>query len=258
MLVCCCIGRAQDTLPNFSVVMRGERVVVSWVNPYQNCVQLNVQRSYDSLRFFNTVFTAASPNLPQNGYSEVKPPTSRIYYRIFYVLEGGTYFFTTSKKPVPDTATRTTVSVETIAEVKNQITVTVKNKNEIIAQIPGNEFRSFRDSILKQTKDTLFALNDSTIELRKFVPKEIWRPSHYVFTRRDGYVSIVLPDVKIKRYRIRFFEEDGTPLFDIAQVKEPMLVLDKSNFVHAGWFHFELYEDEKLKEKNKFYLPKDF
>ena len=34
-------------------------------------------------------------------------------------------------------------------------------------------------------------------------------------------------------------------------------VLDKTNFVHAGWFTYELYEDEKLKEKNKFQLQKD-
>jgi len=37
-----------------------------------------------------------------------------------------------------------------------------------------------------------------------------------------------------------------------------MLTLDKSNFIHAGWFKFELYEDGQLKEKNKLLIPKDF
>ena len=44
----------------------------------------------------------------------------------------------------------------------------------------------------------------------------------------------------------------------LRQVKEPLFTLDKSNFVHAGWYVFELFENDKLKEKNKFYLPKDF
>ena len=40
--------------------------------------------------------------------------------------------------------------------------------------------------------------------------------------------------------------------------KETALTLDKTNFYHAGWFTFELYNDEKLVEKHKFYLAKDF
>jgi len=34
--------------------------------------------------------------------------------------------------------------------------------------------------------------------------------------------------------------------------------LDKANFLHAGWFRFELYENGQLKEKHRFYIPKDF
>jgi hypothetical protein len=62
----------------------------------------------------------------------------------------------------------------------------------------------------------------------------------------------------VKSYSIKFFEEDNSPLFEVKQVKEASLVLDKANFLHSGWFKFELYEDGKLKEKNKFFIPKDF
>ena len=54
-----------------------------------------------------------------------------------------------------------------------------------------------------------------------------------------------------------FYEEDGTELFRIKTIKEPELILDKTDFIHAGWFSFELFEDDKLKERNKFYLSKD-
>jgi hypothetical protein len=78
-----------------------------------------------------------------------------------------------------------------------------------------------------------------------------------VFTNTNGYVTINLPLVKSHSYRLVFFDAEGAQLFDIKSLKEPELVLDKTNFVHAGWFTYELYEDEKLKEKNKFLLPKD-
>ncbi|MEI2708453.1 MAG: hypothetical protein V9E96_05470 [Chitinophagaceae bacterium] len=54
-----------------------------------------------------------------------------------------------------------------------------------------------------------------------------------------------------------FFEENGEELFQIKQVKENDLVLDKSNFYKSGWYYFELYEDEKLIDKNKFFVSKD-
>jgi hypothetical protein len=47
-------------------------------------------------------------------------------------------------------------------------------------------------------------------------------------------------------------------LFELKNINEPALTLDKTNFLHSGWFKFELYNDEKLVEKNKFYLAKEF
>jgi hypothetical protein len=79
-----------------------------------------------------------------------------------------------------------------------------------------------------------------------------------VYTNREGYVFINLPDAEGKKYNIKFFDGDNSLLFEIKNVKEKALTLDKANFLHAGWFNFELYNDEKLIEKNKFYLPKAF
>jgi hypothetical protein len=83
-------------------------------------------------------------------------------------------------------------------------------------------------------------------------------PSFYVYTNKDGYLFINLPDAAKKKYHIKFYEEDDSFLFELKEIKEPALTLDKTNFLHAGWFKFELYNDEKLVEKNKFYLAKEF
>ena len=61
-----------------------------------------------------------------------------------------------------------------------------------------------------------------------------------------------------KNYRLRLFDENHKQLFTIQHVTEPQLLLDKTDFMHSGWFYFELFEDNKLKERNKFYIPKDF
>ena len=256
---------SQDTLPRFSFLERGDRVVISWTNPYnEKLVQLNVQRSYDSLRNYSTIFSATSPELPQNGYTERKPPTSRVYYRIFYVVEGGTYFFTKPKRAgLPPPPQHTTGDDASARDIKAFIasdsgrTVTIKIK-DVYKQIPASSFRSFRDSILKQTRDTLFAINDTLIAVNPYIAREHWKPSMYIYVNREGYINISLPLVHEKKYNVKFFEEDGSPLFEIHLVKDSPLILDKSSFIHSGWFLFELYEDNRLKEKNKFYLPKDF
>ncbi|HMX78495.1 MAG TPA: hypothetical protein PK841_10005, partial [Chitinophagaceae bacterium] len=59
-------------------------------------------------------------------------------------------------------------------------------------------------------------------------------------------------------YTIKFFDDNQTFLFELKELKERDFKLDKSNFVHAGWFHFELYDEGKLIERHKFYLAKDF
>jgi hypothetical protein len=47
-------------------------------------------------------------------------------------------------------------------------------------------------------------------------------------------------------------------LFEIKNIRQSGLTLDKTNFLRAGWFNFELYNEEKLVEKNKFYLAREF
>ncbi|MDB5205318.1 MAG: hypothetical protein JWR72_393 [Flavisolibacter sp.] len=90
------------------------------------------------------------------------------------------------------------------------------------------------------------------------IKKPDFVPSFYVYTNKDGYVFINLPDAEKQKYRIKFFEEDGEFLFEIKSIKQTGLTLDKANLVHAGWFLFELYNDDKLVEKSKFYLAREF
>ncbi|QEC45420.1 hypothetical protein [Pseudobacter ginsenosidimutans] len=134
----------------------------------------------------------------------------------------------------------------------------VKKKDSILFNIPEKGFKKFRDSIVYRTKDTMAFKNLDTIVLRPFIPREIYKPSRFVYTDKDGNVVIDLYDALKKDYEVKFFDEKQTPIFDIHKVKDPMLIIDKVTFLRSGWYRFELYEEGKLKETHKVFIPKDF
>jgi hypothetical protein len=207
------ISFAQDTLPSISVTQLGNKVLVSWVNPFNTVTTINIQRSYDSIKGFTTIGSVLNVKAANNGFVDSKEFIPPQYYRVFISFEGGTYLFTKSHRPVIDTAKK-------IAEIKE-----IKELNEIIKQAPPAQ--------------TYFV------------------PSKLVYTGKENNVIISLPDANKKKYSIKFFDEDGTPLFEIKKITEPLLTLDKVNFIHAGLFNFEVYADGLLVEKHKFYIPKD-
>jgi hypothetical protein len=269
---------AQDTLPRFTLIAKpNNRNVISWTNPYRSISQIGIQRSPDSTRNFKTILTVPDPSVKQNGFADTKAPAPNMFYRIFIVLGSGKYFFTNSKRPVFDSSgtagevfliddnqrvrlsdSLSSREVRRIKEDPRPEKMYVIKRREMYINVPENNFRKFRDSILYNTKDTMMYVSVDTIIIKPFIQREIYRASRYVFTEKFGNVMIVLPDAARKKYSVSFFEENKKPLFEIKEVRAPSLTLDKSNFVHAGWFWFELFEDGKLKERHKVFIPKDF
>ncbi|MDZ4793535.1 MAG: hypothetical protein SGI83_04580 [Bacteroidota bacterium] len=213
-----------DTLPNFALKNVGNnRIIIGWVNNFTNIKQISIQRSYDSLSGYKTILTVPDPTTPQNGYVDAKATHGRMFYRIYIMLDKGVFLFSNAKRPELDTTFR-----------RSQL----PNNGDKFPMIDSVAMPNFNNN---KPKSTTFL------------------PSLHVYTNRDGYVRISLPgDEKSKKYSIKFFDNDETFLFEIKEVKEKDFKIDKTNFYHAGWFRFELYEDEKLIEKHKFYLEKDF
>jgi len=354
---------AQNPLPDLSVkeLTRG-KIQITWYSPERNCIQLAIQRSLDSNKNFRTIFSAQSPELMNNGFVDNKPPIGKAYYRIFYVQEGGSYFFTraimaeTQPAPVVQVPFRpmempkdlTAIylkkqllfrltkeeynhfkdSVNKTKDVLHRIDasavewrpaplpisrkdiVRIYQKDMLVAELGRKAYiqfsdsikeytndtlfaidpvrvqihtfipiargfvfiyrndsllqkldlffyRRFKDSIATTTKDTLFAKDNNRVDIHPFLPRYMWRQSQYIFTNSKGYVTVILPLVNRHKYHIIFYEEDGSEVFRIKTVKESEFILDKTDFVHAGWFSFELFEDDKLKEKNKFFLSRE-
>lgn len=133
----------------------------------------------------------------------------------------------------------------------------IKKRDTVIMQLPEKGLKKFRDSIVLKTKDTMTFKSVDTIVIKPFVPREVYKPSKYVFADNSGNVVIMLPEAKSNSYAVKFYEDDKTFIFEVKHIKEPYLVVDKTNFLHAGWFRFELFDDGKVKEQHKFFIPKD-
>lgn len=285
---------SQDTLPRFTVAAKGPgKILVSWHNRYQNVSQISIQRSTDSLKYFTTLLTVPDPTLPENGAMDNKASHPNYYYRLFIVLEEGKYLFTSSRRP----GTNTGVTAEAVKQdldeseailtrsdqrllfadpkgkpkvagpssikgnlrnIDVQHTFYIKKGDVVVGQLPGNRLRTFRDSLLAKTKDTLVFIDGDSVQIRPYVPKETYRVSPYVFTGKYGNIHLSLPDAGRRHYAVKFYDDNSKLLFELSAIKAASLIVDKSNFLHSGWFKFELYEDGQLKEKNKLFIPRDF
>jgi hypothetical protein len=189
-----------------------------------------------------------------------------MFYRLYILRDSGKYVFSVAKRPQTDTGFTNTSFIGTspiknlgdYARAGSERMIFVKSRDTLLGVIPVSILKRFRDSVNLQTKDTLLMKSSDTLVIRGYVAKEYFKPSRYIFTEKDGNIKIMLADASSRKYDVKFFEEDNSPVFEINHIRNPLVILDKTNFVHAGWFNFELYEDGKLKEKHKLYVPRAF
>lgn len=137
-------------------------------------------------------------------------------------------------------------------------TYIIKKADSVLGNLPESGLKKFRDSINLKTRDTIATIKTDTIYIRPFIPKEVFKLSKLIFMDKSGVLHLELPEAGRKNYRVKFFEEDKTPLFELKDIRDPLLLLDKANFQHAGWFLFEIYEADILIEKNRFFISRDF
>ncbi len=199
------------------------------------------------------------PRLPENGTVINRPGAGSAFYRIYLLYPKGKYQFTQSRfprtAPPPNPAPARTNQNKPNAVYKND---TANNT----ATAPTNRFDTIK--LARPQIDNLPELTPGQkIDLKKVNRKQIepdrFLPSKHVFAHRDGYAFIDIPkDWDLSQVEIRFFAENGEPLFDLKNPEIRTFRVDKTNFYRAGWQEFEIWLKGKLVEKNKFYLPLEF
>ena len=227
LLGCTLAAKAQDTLPHFQVLRSNGTIVVAFVNPYLTAHQINVERSHDSTRNFTTIYGLSDPHKGIYTFRDSKRPNDSMYYRLFIQLEGASYSFTISQRP---------------SEV-------------IVPPLPVPQGATPAAAASAAQAQVNAALE--TIQAPPVHKKPEWEPSTHVFTDDYGNVRLEFPLLKGKRYGVRFFDDQDHFLFELSDIREIPLTLEKVNFLHAGWFYFELLVDGVVQEKNKFLLTRD-
>ncbi|PSL29894.1 hypothetical protein [Chitinophaga ginsengisoli] len=231
--------KAQTTItppvfPNFSALIKTGKIQLEMLSGFRDVKFIGVQRSLDSVLNFSTIGLVASPNDLRIGYQDVKPLPGSNYYRLFIQFNNGRYFYSNIILAIPDSTIDGSKKLQ-LADVKEAIAA---------AKEAG-----------VNTNPT------ATTKEKNAPPKEekiVWHPSNYVYTTADGNVNIKLPDAPEKKYSVKFFEPDGSFLFEIDEVKEPFLILEKAIFLHSGWFNFEIDLNGKPYEKWNLFIPLNY
>lgn len=235
---------AQDTLPKISVKNINKQIVVSWKNNYGAKISyINIQRSRDSLKNFRTIGSVLNPLSKENGFVDGKPDSVQYFYRVFVAFAGGTYFFSHPQKPIIDT-----IRAKLIASV------------ETPSVVPTTETPQYQLPPIKEVLNNTAAKEEDLIPARKFHPRRApvgFVSNKFVFTDKDNNLVISLPDAEKENFSLRFFDPKEKLILEIKKITEPYLVAEKVNFIHTGWFYYQLYNDGILLDKYKFYIGKE-
>lgn len=245
---------AQNTLPSFSLIERSGKVIIGWTNPNPELRQIIIQRSTDSSKGFRSIVSMLDPAAFTNGYVDKPIDPLSYYYRIFCTMPGGRYFFTEAKKPIKE------IVIETPKPVLQEIKAVQKNEIAIESQVPTEvQLRQMNGEKVYVTNPS--SKIDDPGRVEKIIKKDsllnqpFFEPSAFIYTNTEGNLIIVLPEPLKRHFSLYVYQEDGTPIFNMKNIKEPKLLIDRSNFIHSGWFKYELFDGQKSKEKNKFFIP---
>lgn len=262
-------SEAQDTLPAFTAKNINGKIILSWVNHFPVVKQLSIQRSSDSLKGFKTILTLPDPSSVTNGFLDNNAPDTISFYKIYILLDSGKYVFSKSQRPhkaipppvvrkkeynrigisnnAPANYSANTKSLTT--DIQNNATISTKPKDiEPTA-------KQYEPELTKvSNKNRSDGLKADTVTL---VRPETFTPSGFVYTNPSGNITVVVPIGKQGQYTIKFYDENGDEIFQISNINEHIFSIDKSNFMRSGWYKFELYENNILREKNKVLVPKD-
>jgi len=251
----------QNVLPAISVKNLNGKIIVSWLNEYKKPIQnIFIQRSYDSLKNYSTIGTVLNPQNTENGYPDANPPYNKMYYRITITFEGGTYVTGPATRPVKEIYEPEPIDITAIPE-ESEEKLDASNDKDSDSNTGLSKKNDFQPEAKSISSKNTQSKDNSVVPIKTITPPkkiiETAYPSARVYTSKQNFVVIHIAEAITRKYHIRFYDENEKMAFEVKKITEDFLYLEKSNFVHSGWFRFEIYEDGILFEKNKVFIGKD-
>lgn len=241
--------KAQNTLPNFSIEKNSSnQTVISWKNPFStSLVQLTVKSSTDSTRNFRTIYSSPKPSETQGSYTDKS--NRRYYYQIAYMLQDGS-FYTTSVKNFTS-GFETTELLSKISSYDSLI-VAFEDRKDTISK---HAFLLLRDSTLNNTTDSLilvqkniirYSIQHTTNNRENNIPT-----SDYLYVSASGNPVIRLPENDYFKYSIKIYTRDGKRLlYKTDNFNSKEVILNLSSFIYPGYYPYELFYENKIREKS--------
>lgn len=245
---------AQETLPRISAKNFGGRIIISWKNEYTAPLStINIQRSFDSLRNYSTIGSVLNPANRENGFADASAPYGRMYYRVFIGFENGSFVYSTPVRAEPDENTKPYGGLTynwqySSPSLPIEMTPSKDPSNIRIAGKDTGSVSSGRISAANTVKP-----DNSTaapIEEKKNL-------INYISLNQDQNITLFLPGAAEKQYSIIFYDESGKKIFQLNRLREELLIVEKVNFIHSGWFNYEVFESGQLMTRDKVFIPKD-
>ena len=242
----------QATLPDFTLKNTDGKISVFWLNNYKRPVKgISVQRSYDSTKNFFSIASILNPQNSVNGFTDSLAPYNKMFYRLFIGFDTGFYLLTPSKRPEVNTVIDYT---KLIQEINALYEKNIQLQEEKIRLQKELAIALAAKNKNKPAAKKAAAKPVATEVSEEIISQVITYPSKRIFTDKDNNVVTRLFNVKANKYLIRFLTEDYKLLFEIKNPPDDYFVIEKVNFIHGGWYQFEIYKNEFLLEENKFYI----
>lgn len=242
---------AQDTLPRITVKKINKQIIISWKNNYGAKVSIiNIQRSKDSLKNFVTIGSVLNPLNRENGYVDNNFSSAVMFYRVFVAFEGGTYLFSTAYRPSIDTLKILANIVNPTSSIVTELNIVDSIMSEPTINFP---LLAAPEPIAEESFDHFLP----KIKLPKIIVPTGFVASKYIFTNRENNLVLNLPDAEILKYSLKFYDDKDGQILEIKKITASYLLLEKVNFLHSGWFYYELFEDGLFLEKHQFYIGKE-
>ncbi len=268
---------AQDTLPAFTAKEINGKTIIGWNNPDKELRQLIIQRSADSLKGYQSIMSMPDPTSFSNGYLAKSTDSIRYFYRIFYVKPNGRYFFTNGKKaikeikqilPPPKSSPPAVgnpplkVIVSPPIVMPTSISPITETEKEVVQEADNYIEEEVNSKKYERVQLNIPVSKIEDIEkISKFIKKDslvtenMFQPSAFIYINPGGNLMLILPNPEKKHFSFFVYKEDGPLVFNMKNIKESKLLIDRSNFMSSGWFNYELYDGQKPKEKSKFFIP---
>ncbi len=227
---------SQDSLPAIVVKNINGQIIISWKNSYAVPVtNISIQRSYDTLKNYSTIGSVLSPMNRENGYADTKPPYNKMYYRLFISFEGGKYVFSSVQRPIKEFIPPPPPPSPVEFALEPTVVDSSRKNHSLILPAP-----------IKFDEDhSIKVVVSGSIAVR------------HIYIGKENNIIINIPDAGRKKYSLLIYNSTNQLIFTVKKITEPYLTLERTNFLHAGWFRYELMEGGKLTEQNNFYVFKD-